>query len=446
MKRSTEETEIIRYLSKHFNSVFFKEATRALGAPHVKQEWEKRFCLLCGFAQKLAASHEAFTYKSVVIGGTSGKGSTAYLLSSVLSESGKRVGVFISPHLQSLKERFLVLHNDDEKEKDFWNYLKQNTKDVKHVYPDLSYFEALFVLAAKWFTYCECDVVVWEAGCGGRWDATNAIPQKELVILTNVQLDHQDLLGHTREAIAREKAPLMSNSKGSILGEKDTPILNILKVEQEKYNSKNLDKTFDELEIQQARDGQIMMRSLDTGESFNTSMFGSGQVQNIECVAKAAWFFQVPLTQFIAAIKKINLQGRIEIIQKTPMVIVDIAHNPHKLENLFSVTSQWPARRRIALIAFSEGKDIQTMLNVIAAHVDEIWVSKYKEGQGRKCYEPELLKKYCEELSVKIPVNISLSLDQAIQAIQTKLQSVDQLIITGSTFMYREVKLFRPEE
>ena len=170
-------------------------------------------------------------FKSIHIGGTSGKGSTAYFLSQLLTGQGYKVGLTISPHLQSVRERFQINGKLISEEKLIF-YVNKIRPLVEKTEKDLrlgrpTYFESLVALAFDYFAREKVDIAVVEVGLGGKLDATNVI-QPLISIITNVDLDHTDILGDTVEKIARDKSGIIKEGSPVVSGARQLAVKNII--------------------------------------------------------------------------------------------------------------------------------------------------------------------------------------------------------------------------
>ncbi|HJN79091.1 MAG TPA: Mur ligase family protein, partial [Flavobacteriaceae bacterium] len=172
--------------------------------------------------------------KFIHVGGTNGKGSTCHYLSSILQESGYSVGLFTSPHFFDYRERIRINNKKITKTyvNEFLNSNKQIAEDLS-----LSFFELSFGLAANYFNDNKIDIAIIEVGLGGRLDATNII-NPLMSIITNISLDHTDLLGETIEKIAKEKSGIIKTDSITIIGEKNTLTDQIFINKAKEQNSK----------------------------------------------------------------------------------------------------------------------------------------------------------------------------------------------------------------
>ena len=156
------------------------------------------------------------SFNTIHVAGTNGKGSVSHMLSSILQESGLKVGLFTSPHLLDFRERIKI--NNKKIEKCFIvDFIEKHMNEFVNI--DMSFFEMNVAMAFKYFLNQEVDVAIIEVGLGGRLDATNVI-QPELSIITNVSMDHTNLLGKSLDLITKEKAGIIKKNTPILIGEK----------------------------------------------------------------------------------------------------------------------------------------------------------------------------------------------------------------------------------
>lgn len=160
-------------------------------------------------------NHPHRAYKTIHVAGTNGKGSTSHLLASVLQCAGYKVGLYTSPHLRDFRERIRV-NGTMISEQAVVAFVEAHQTLVEELQP--SFFEITTALAFRYFAQQQVDVAVIEVGLGGRLDCTNIIAP-ELAIITNISLDHTDLLGDTLEKIAAEKAGIIKPYTPVVIGE-----------------------------------------------------------------------------------------------------------------------------------------------------------------------------------------------------------------------------------
>lgn len=305
----------------------------------------------------------------ITVTGTNGKGSTVAALNRIYRTAGYRVGVFTSPHLLSVHERIQV--NDEPISEESCNQLTQQLKS----HPDfstLSWFEAFLMLALLYFKQQNLDVVILEVGMGGRLDATNMI-DADLVIVSNVDLDHQTYLGDTREEIAFQKAGLFRFQKPAIFADENCP-------QRLEAHAKSLhaplylkSKDFD-YKIEQEGwtlilgEHHFRFHHLPTIHlaAMSSAIFAS------ECLKQ-----KLPVTQvdWEKAISTVFLPGRFQQIQQAgrPLLILDVGHNPHAAQNLVNRLNKLPLTGKIHFIfSILKDKDRKNVVDILKK-MDILW-------------------------------------------------------------------------
>jgi len=273
-------------------------------------------------------------FKIVTVAGTNGKGSTCTMLSQIYQHAGYRVGCYTSPHILRYNERVNV---DGQEVSDASlcaafaavEEARQGGSDNGDAI-SLTYFE-IGTLAAVWhFVQAKVDVAILEIGLGGRLDAVNAF-EPDCTIVTNVDLDHQDILGHTRELIGFEKAGVYRPFMPAICGDIDPPETLIAYAKQVKADLKCIHHEFG-YELDDAGwyylSNQQRMYPLPI-----PALKGQYQLSNAACAVTAINALQsvlpVPVDAIAKAMQEIKLVGRFYTDSRFPWLILDVAHNPH---------------------------------------------------------------------------------------------------------------------
>ena len=164
-------------------------------------------------SKKLGDPHKQI--KTIHIAGTNGKGSTSHMLAAIFQSAGYKTGLYTSPHLVDFRERIRV--NGEMVSEDF---IVAFTEEMEEMMEELkpSFFEITVVMAMAWFVWQQVDVAIIETGLGGRLDSTNIITP-EISVITNIGMDHMDMLGDTIEKIAAEKAGIIKKGVPVVIGE-----------------------------------------------------------------------------------------------------------------------------------------------------------------------------------------------------------------------------------
>ncbi len=276
----------------------------------------------------LGSPHTA--YPTVHVAGTNGKGSVCSMLAAILTASGKRVGLHTSPHLFSFTERMRI---DGQEADEAWvaDAVGRIETSIRRVAP--SFFEASTALAFLYFAEREVDLAVIEVGMGGRLDATNVI-HPEIAVITSISFDHMEQLGTTLPAIAREKAGIIKEGVPVVVGACQPEVESVIESVAETFSAPVVNVCHHPWSA--AFDGKKLRLSTPAGDllPFRLDLPGHHQHRNALTAAATAWHL-LPATAYeqdvirgLSNVRRLSgLRGRCEIIQRDPLVMVDVAHN-----------------------------------------------------------------------------------------------------------------------
>jgi dihydrofolate synthase/folylpolyglutamate synthase len=270
----------------------------------------------------------------VHVTGTNGKGSTTAIAAALLGDVGRRVGTFTSPDLHAVNERIAVggasISDDDLAS------LLGRLRDYERASATrLTRFELLTVGALLHFADEAVDAAVIEVGVGGTWDATNAIDGTAAVV-TNVALDHTEVLGDTREAIARDKAGIVKPDAIAVLGDHDPMIVDLQAAIARGVGARDVWRRGDELVLARndvAVGGRLISVRTPMGvhEDVFVSLHGAHQGDNALCaIAAVEAFGDARLDDGVidSVLSRISVPGRLEVLSTRPLLLLDSAHNP----------------------------------------------------------------------------------------------------------------------
>jgi len=269
-----------------------------------------------------ALGNPQYSFKSIHIAGTNGKGSTAHLISAVFQEHSYNTGLYTSPHYKDFRERIKLNGNMIDK-RFLINFFNSNYDLITTLKP--SYFEISVALAFSYFKVKKVDIAIIEVGLGGRLDSTNII-KPLLSIITNISKDHTQTLGNTLESIAREKAGIIKKSVPVLIGDKHP----ITKTVFKQIATKN------QAPIHFSQEIVTIIKNNDSG-LFN-QIHGPFSIKNVNyalaailLIKKYYTFYKLPIASIIKGISKVkshtNYIGRWEILGVSPKIIADGAHN-----------------------------------------------------------------------------------------------------------------------
>ena len=290
-------------------------------------------------------------FKTIHIAGTNGKGSTSHILSSILQESGYKVGLYTSPHLKDFRER-VKINGSNIPEADIVEFVSSN----KQYFEDnnLSFFEMTVGLAFDYFKNQKVDIAIIEVGMGGRLDSTNII-SPELSIITNIGLDHTKFLGTTLKDIAFEKAGIIKKDTPVIIGETQLEISEVFKDKASEMGSK------------------ILYADQQKKIKFLSDLEGSYQDKNIQTVLcairelqKSNWNISEDAIKL--GLSKVQLNtgfiGRWSVLGQSPLTICDTAHNKEGLSIVLEDIKSLNIPIMHFVIGFVNDKDIDLLINL----------------------------------------------------------------------------------
>lgn len=315
------------------------------------------------------------SYRSVTITGTKGKGSTAVFLEAALRSTGKKVGLYTSPHLLDLRERIQV-NRELISEEDFaghTSFLKEKHKSwIEQGAKSLSYYEVFTALALLYFAEHKVDIAVLEVGLGGRLDAVRVAPQ-ELSLITPISIDHTAVLGNTIEKIAAEKAGIFR---------KKAPVFSAPQT-----------KEAENVLIQKAKDVGVPIEFVDPRSSCNLldliksykieiPLKGFFQRTNLNLALKAFVFLfpDFDIRSLKKNIESIKWPGRLQLIDEKPTMILDGAHNGDSASVLMESVKELYKYDKLALIYSTlVDKEYESVINILSPAADIVF---YVEGDS----------------------------------------------------------------
>lgn len=360
-------------------------------------------------------------YPTIHVAGTNGKGTTCSVVASLLTELGLEVGLYTSPHIKDFNERIRVngVQITDDELVDFSETLLPKAEEL-----DATFFEITTVMAFMHFHNHNVDVAVIETGMGGRFDSTNIL-SPSVTCITDIDLDHQEFLGDTIEQIAYEKAGIIKQDTPVVITNQDESILNVI---NKKAKEMSADVIFNNEEID-----KTVLKEIE-----NTYISQSFQKNYRAALKVAELYAQGPIVSEIQiyAIKNLRKNsgyfGRMEVIDDTPLTIIDIAHSPAAVGNLIdSLTLRYPNQKWTIILAMMKDKNYRDIINQLE-HIAERFIFTQVAGE-RSAKAIELASALTEpELEYSICENPNAALNE------TK-QTMNPILIVGSFYLANEV-------
>ncbi|MFN0031563.1 MAG: bifunctional folylpolyglutamate synthase/dihydrofolate synthase [Flavobacteriales bacterium] len=299
--------------------------------------------------------HPHHHLKFVHVAGTNGKGSTSHLIASALQEAGYKTGLYTSPHLKDFRER-IRFNGIQISESDVVEFVETYHRQWADLRP--SFFELTVGMAFWFFRKMKTEICVIEVGLGGRLDSTNVI-SPEVSVITNIGLDHTNLLGDTIAKIAAEKAGIIKPNVPAVVGKMLPEALAVMKAKALAENAPLTDASLCDVSLIPA-----------------TSLQGAYQAENkatafcaLENLRLAGWHI---LPEHIAAgfmhvVQNTGLQGRWQVLQSAPLCIADVAHNTDGITQVVQQLETMPYDQLHMVIGMVADKDIDHVLALLPA-------------------------------------------------------------------------------
>ena len=442
------------------------------------------------FADQLMG-HPHRSYKIIHVAGTNGKGSTSNMLTSVLAASGLKVGLYTSPHILDFRERMRVVFPTEESgssriqspsglnvryhspqpekpegtstaecrlvSKEYvWDFMHQWRDTFDHL--DMSFFEITTMLALNWFAHEKVDVVVLETGLGGRLDSTNIVTPV-LSVITNIGLDHCDMLGETLPEIAFEKAGIIKPKVPVVVGESHPEIDAVFErkviytnlSEAEFMGSRTAimslltfaDKTYpslwdDHKEILAKMDlqGEYQQKNLRTVLAALDVLCGIEGIQE----NRARW-----VDALIHTASRTDFHGRWEKLSDSPYTICDIGHNEHGLKYNFAQLKRMMESGEFSKLIIVYGSVADKDVDAALHHLPEQAVCVFTQANSKRALAAEKIKEkylaYCSQSgrdAGEIYVANTVSEALAISAQLVAEEAAPLIYIGGSTYIVSE--------
>ena len=444
--------------------------------------------------------HPHRNYDVIHVAGTNGKGSVSNMLASALSASGLKVGLYTSPHILDFRERMRVVEESPREDKDVipnesegrfekslyrcvskeyvWAFMQQWRDTFDHL--DLSFFEITTIMALQWFADEKVDMVVLETGLGGRLDSTNIVTPV-LSVITNIGLDHCDLLGGTLPEIAFEKAGIIKPRVPVVVGESNhetdpvferkvlytnlpepvlmgsrTVIMSLLtfadKVEPSLWDER--DAILQEMDLRgsyQIKNLRTVLAALDVlGVTACTSgagipdvpadFWGPGAVSRENCCRSIR-------DAIIHTAARTGFRGRWEQVMDNPRVICDIGHNEHGLKYNFSQLAQMQKSGEISKLIMVYGSVADKDVDAAVSLFPENAVYIFTKAQGKRAMPAEAVRekylamcasKGCEPSETYCLENVSDAVSLALAIAGDCKDTMPLVYVGGSTFVVSE--------
>jgi dihydrofolate synthase / folylpolyglutamate synthase len=426
--------EALDYIYGHTNY-------EAVPRPHADDNYDLR--RLFETLERLGNPH--LKAKSLHITGTNGKGSTAAMLASVITQAGYTTGLYTSPHLVTSRERFMV-NTSLITEAEVAELMTRIQPEIERTnweghYGILTVFEILTLLSFVYFVEKKCQFQVMEVGMGGRFDATNVI-QPEVCLLTSISYDHTAILGNTLTQIATEKCGIIKpgctvishpqvEEAAAVIArtcrEKGVKLIRI--GEEVKRRGLGFDFDHQDIEIEGRLDRYRV----------SIPLLGDYQLDNAAAAAAALEVltekgYRISKENILGGLAKVDFPGRLQIIERNPLIVLDGGHNPGAAHNLKEALQRYfkPARS-ILVIGISGDKDMAGIIRELAPVFQIVIATRANSPRAAK---PETIAaefaKYGDE------TRVCGDIAQALAMARSLASAGDLICITGSLYVVGE--------
>ena len=398
-------------------------------------------------------------FPSIHIAGTAGKGSTTYLIAKIMQEAGYKVGFHTSPHLQTMRERIIINEQLISRNK-FISLINQIDPIIKEMnkksqYGEPSYFEVLVAATFLYFKQKKVDLAVIEVGMGGQYDGTNVLKSK-VAVVTNVGLDHINILGKTKQTILKGKMQIIkTNVPTAITGIKQNYLLKIIK---EHCQKKKVPLVIQEINFK--AENAIFKENYSQFDyvgkkekikNIKINLPGVYQVDNA-CLAITACLqfvnnndFKLTKVQIKKALSKTFFPGRMEVISKNPLIILDGAHNEDKMKALVkSIKEIYPQKKFLVIFGVKKDKDSKKMIKTLKTISNQFILTQFGQATdlGFKLNLPveklyRQVKKIAPQANISIEKTPSMALKRAQKMVKN---SKETILLTGSLYLVGEAR------
>ena len=376
---------------------------------------------------------------AIHVAGTNGKGSTCRALAQMLAAQGYRVGLFISPHLVSINER-IQINGTNISDDDFVSAF-ETVKGQFMEHP--SFFEVMFAMAAVYFRQQKCDFAVYETGMGGRLDATNVVKKPIATVIASIGMDHMQFLGDTLEKIASEKAGIIKEGCPVISYDNTKEVNEVIKNKAKQMHAKVTFVNSAGIRVlQESLNGESFSYRSSDGrwyEKIEIPLLGRHQINNaalaLETLNVIKNYYCISDFQTEDGMRKTIWRGRIEILEREPMVICDGAHNPDGAKSLLSfLQNNFTNQRLIYIMGVLSDKDYEQMVQILAPAADKIYTVAPDNPRALSSRELcNCISKYHQNVEER------QRLAECLSEVRQKAEKDDVIIICGTLSFQNEL-------
>ncbi|MFB0971600.1 MAG: bifunctional folylpolyglutamate synthase/dihydrofolate synthase [Tissierellia bacterium] len=380
--------------------------------------------------------------KYIHIAGTNGKGSTASMLSSILTKAGYKTGLYTSPFINKFNERIQVNGENVPDE-----FLIQSVERLKEALDKMdnkpTEFEIVTALGFMYFYEVKCDIVVLEVGLGGRLDSTNIIHSPEVAVITAIGLDHTKELGENIEEIAWEKAGIIKEDCDIVIYDQDKIIVDVIKKVSDEKSSRLHIADFNKIEPLEI---SLKNQSFNYKEYKNIklALLGDHQLNNaatvietVEVLRDKGW--DISKEDLYEGLENVKWPGRFEVLNENPIFIVDGAHNPQGVITLANNIEKYFKGKKITFITgVMADKEFDKMYDMIAPYAEKFVVVEPNNPRAFKYHDLGVLLHERYNVDVVEGESVSNGIKKALD----EASPDDVIIAFGSLYMSGDIRSY----
>lgn len=376
--------------------------------------------------------------KFIHVAGTNGKGSTSTALSNIMIAAGKKTGLYISPFVVDFRERIQI--NGEYIKKEDLQLLTEKISDIlpeveKEVGDKVTEFEFITALMFDYFAQNGCDIVVLEVGLGGRLDSTNVIKSPLAVVITKIALDHTAILGDTISKIATEKCGIIKEGCNVITSSlQDAAALEVIKNTAKIKNSKLYVADFNK--VQKIKSTPFGSNFDFDGINITVNLAGHHQIENMSTVITAATILNINKEFIVKGINQTHFPARLEVLSKTPPVLLDGAHNDNGADVLAGYLDEHNLKP-VTILGMMSDKNCEAVVSKIASRSKRLFTVTVNGNPRTETAEglAKIAEKYCD--SVTPCKDYQTALNFAAQKIK---ETSAPLLICGSLYLASDIR------
>jgi len=387
--------------------------------------------------------HPEKKFNSIHVAGTNGKGSTSHMLAAIFQRAGYKTGLYTSPHLVDFRERIRI-NGKMIGHEEVISFVEKYKNDFEKI--DLSFFEWTVGLCFDFFAKEKVDIAIIETGLGGRLDSTNVI-LPELSLVTNISLDHTNLLGKTVQEIATEKAGIIKEHVPVIIGEfnESTNHVFVQKAKEmgsDIYFASENTNVVSVNETPSFQSLDVTIEGVEEYKNLELDLTGIYQAKNIPGVLMAVWLMQtqgwkISKSNVYEALKIVKsmtgLSGRWQIIKEKPLTICDVAHNEAGIMEIVRQLSKMSFQHLHFVIGMVNDKDVSGVLGLLPKDATYYFC----KAAIPRALEADELKNIAKQFSLKGDSYTSVAI--ALASAQNAAGENEVVFVGGSTFVVAEV-------